>query len=240
MKKTILLLSIILLPLIANAKDGNRRVSIIPHAGMTISKMDGDAITAGKKWKTGWTAGAEVDIPVADKLSIITGADYSLVGTGLKSSEELSGENYKAKVDNMKINAGYVSVPLQLKAYANNGLAFHIGIEAGFLVLAKTHAEVKGIRAMDIGGGKASTLLWENFKEKQSEDASDNFRNIIWDIPVGVSYEWHNVVLNATYRFEVRKAIHQNPSGSQYMAYYDALTARNHAILVTLGYRFRL
>lgn len=240
MKKAIFLLSLILLPLVASAQSGNRRVSIIPHAGLTISKMDGDAITIGKKWKTGWTAGAEVDIPVAKKLSIITGADYSLIGTGLKGSEEQSGEAYTATIDNRKINVGYVSVPLQVKAYTNCGLAFHIGVEAGFMVLAKEHAEIRGIKAMDIGGGMASTLLWENFKEKQSESVKDNFRNIIWDIPVGVSYEWHNIVLNATYRFEVRKAIHLNPSGSQYMAYYDAMTARNHAILVTLGYRFRL
>lgn len=239
MKKLILLFSLIFLPLVSMAQD-SRRVSLIPHAGLTISKMQGDAITAGKKWKTGWTAGVEADIPFTDHYSIFTGVDYSLVGTNLDANETSSGDGYVAKTDNAKINVGYVSVPLCLNKHFDNGFAFRVGIEAGFLVLAKAHADVKGIRAMDIGGGQASTLLWENFKQRQSEDVSGSFRNIVWDIPVGVSYEWRNIVLSGSYRFEIRKAISQAPEGSHFMAYYDALTARNHAILVTLGYRFRL
>lgn len=238
MKKTILLLSLILLPLASLAQDRDRCVSVIPHAGLTISRIDGDAITVGTKWKTGWTAGAGVDFPLTDKLSILTGVEYSLIGTGLKGDERNYGESYSATTDNMKINVGYVSVPLQLNTHIYDGLSFNFGIEAGFLVLAKAHADVTGTRAMDIGSGKASTLLWENFKEKESEDVKDNFRNIVWSIPVGLSYEWRNIVLNASYRFEIRKAMSLNTREGLFT--YENPTARNHAILVTLGYRFRL
>lgn len=240
MNKTILLFIIMLLPLMAMAQGDSRRVSVIPHAGLTVSKMDGNAINQGKKWKPGFIGGVEVEIPVADNLSITTGADYSVIGTGLKGGEDNIGNGYKAYTKYKNINASYVSVPLQVKAYLGNGFAFHIGIEGGLLVSAKSHYETKGVKAMNIDKDKASLLLWENFKKKGSEDVADNFRNFIADIPVGFSYEYRNIILNATYRFEVRKAIHQLPDGYENMAHYEPYTARNHAILITLGYRFRL
>lgn len=241
MKKIIFCLYlIILLPAIANAQGNSRRVSIIPHAGVAFSKLDGNAISVGKKWKTGFTAGAEVEIPVADRFSIATGADYSLLGTGLKVDNDYKEEAYTAHTDNAKINVGYISVPVQLKYYANKSLAFHVGIEAGFMLFATAHTTTTGIKAMDIGDGMASTLLWESYKQKNSEDVGDNFRNIIWDVPVGLSYEYKNIILNATYRFEVRKSIHINNFEGLFNTYTGASTARHHAILVTLGYRFRL
>lgn len=240
MKKIILCLYIIILaPIASHAQNGNRRVSIIPHAGITFSKIDGDAITYGKKWKTGFTAGAGVEIPVADKISITTGADYSLLGTGLDVDNDINAEAYTAHTEEAKINAAYLSVPLQLKLYANNNLAFHFGIEAGFMLFATGHATTTGIKVMDIGDGVASSLLWESYKQKDSEDVDTYFRNIVWDIPVGVSYEYKNIVLSATYRFEVRKSMHIN-QGGPFDVYSKALTGRQHPILVTLGYKFRL
>lgn len=49
-----------LLPMWASAQNEGRRVSIIPHAGVTISKMDGSALTTSKEWKAGYTFGASV------------------------------------------------------------------------------------------------------------------------------------------------------------------------------------
>ncbi len=236
MMKKIFLLLIAILPLVAMAQNDDMHVSIEPHAGMTISKMDGNALNGPKTWKTGWTAGAGVEIPLSSYYSLTTGVDYSLIGTGFKERKE--------KYSSLKshINAAYVSVPLQVKAYFPQvkGLAAHIGAEIGFLTSAKVHAETTSIRTMDIGDGMSSYFLWENYKAKESEDVSKLFRNIIYDIPVGMSYEWRNITLNATYRFEIRKAIHNNAYNSGWMAFQEALTARNHAILVTLGYKFKL
>lgn len=235
MKKIFLLLTAIL-PIVAMAQNDDMRVSIEPHTGMTVSKMDGNALNGDMTWKTGWTAGAEVEIPLSNYYSLTAGVDYSLIGTGFKERNE--------KYSSLKshINAAYVSVPLQVKAYFPRvkGLAAHIGAEIGFLTSAKVHSETKSIRTMDIGDGMSSYFLWENYKTKESEDVSKVFRNIIYGIPVGLSYEWHNIMLNATYRFEIRKAIHHNAYNSSWLAFQDALTARNHAILITLGYKFKL
>ena len=66
----------------------------------------------------------------------------------------------------------------------------------------------------------------------------ENVRNIIYDIPVGLSYEWRNIMLNATYRYEIRQAISQKVNNYGFGS--NAMTARNHAIIITLGYRFKL
>ena len=109
--KKIFFLLLALLPVVASAQNDNMRVSITPHAGMTISKMDGNAINREKTWKTGWTAGAEVEIPLSRYYSLTTGVDYSAIGTGLKDEHE------QYATVKSHINADYVSVPLQFKAY---------------------------------------------------------------------------------------------------------------------------
>ena len=108
----------------------------------------------------------------------------------------------------------------------------------GIMTSAKAHAEMTSIHTMDIGDGMSSVFLWENYQTKESEDVSGKFRNIIYDIPVGLSYEWRNIMLNATYRYEIRQAISQKVNNYGFGS--NAITARNHAILITLGYRFKL
>ena len=51
MKHIISVAIMALLPMLATAQNETRHTSIIPHAGMTISKMDGSALTAAEKWK---------------------------------------------------------------------------------------------------------------------------------------------------------------------------------------------
>ena len=217
--KKIFFLLLAILPLAALAQNENRRVSIEPHAGMTISKMHGGALTRDETWKTGWTAGAELEIPLSTYYSLTTGVDYALIGTGFKEEKE---QYSSAK---SWINASYVYVPLQIKAYSPvvKGLAVHLGVEMGIMTSAKAHAEMTSIHTMDIGDGMSSVFLWENYQTKESEDVSGKFRNIM---------------LNATYRYEIRQAISQKVNNYGFGS--NAITARNHAILITLGYRFKL
>ncbi len=234
--KRMILMAMVLLSTVSYAQNEDRRVSIEPYAGLTISKMDGNAIKGNKSWKTGWTAGAEVEIPLSNYYSITTGADYSLIGTNIKMYED---KYMKTKV---KLNDSYINIPVQLKMYFRSipDLAFHMGADVGFLVSAKAHGKGTSIKTMDIGNGQSSLFLWEQYTVRDDEDVSSKFRNIIFSIPVGLSYEWKNVELNATYRFEVRKAISYYEYPSSMMAYQDAITARNHAIHITLGYKFKL
>lgn len=224
------------IPFMAFAQNENRRVSIAPHAGVTLSKMSGNAIKDDKTWKTGWAAGAEVEIPLSRYYSILTGADYTMAGTGLKKKEE------KYASQEGKINISYVSVPLQIKAYFQRpkGLAFHLGIEAGVMLSAKVKTKNTGIRTMDIGDGMSSVFLWERYTQEDTKDIKGDIRNIIYDIPVGFSYENHHIVVSATYRYEIRQAISYYPYDTRWVTNQEEMTASNHAILITLGYKFKL
>lgn len=240
MMKLIFSIVLMLLPFLATAQESSRRISIIPHAGATFSRIDGDAIVIDTKWKTGFVAGAEFEIPVARTLSITAGADYSLIGTGLKGGIALSGNDYKAYGKYKNINVSYISIPVQAKKYIGSGFAVHAGVEVGFKVSAKMNMEEDGIRTMRVTEQKHSPYLWENYTEKYDEDEWDNFRIAVIDIPIGISYEYKDFILNASYRFEVLTGMHMAPQDTPYADNSKTLSARNHAILVTLGYRLRL
>ena len=149
MKNIISAVVMLLLPMWASAQNEGRRVSIIPHAGVTISKMDGSALTASKEWKAGYTFGVSMEIPLSKYYSLTTGADFSLIGTGFKEQKE------KYASANEKLDVTYVSVPLQIKAYfpSVKGLAAHIGVQAGLLVSAKDKITIQSIRTMNLGDG---------------------------------------------------------------------------------------
>lgn len=226
----------ILLPLMATAQNESRRVSLEPRAGMTIAKMSGSALNLSGTWKVGCTGGVEVEIPLSDYYSLTTGADLSNIGTGFKEQKE---EYASAKE---KLSVTYVTIPLQLKAYFKGvrGLSAHFGLQAGFLVKARDKTTLKTIRTMDLGDGTSSMYLWEKSTENKSEDVSHSFRNVVAGIPMGLSYEYHNVMIDATYTLEVLRQAVSLGSSSAWTSISEDKTARNHPICITVGYKFRL
>ena len=236
MKHIITVVIMMLLPMWTTAQNESRHVSVIPHAGVTISKMDGSALTASKEWKAGYTFGASVEFPLSQNFSLLTGADFSLIGTGLEKQKE------KYASADEKLDVTYLSVPLQIKTYFSGvkGLAAHIGVQAGILLSAKDKMTIHSIRTMNLGNDVSSMYLWESYKEKKSEDVSSKFRNVVIGIPLGVSYEWRHITLDASYCFELRQAISlktDNPGG---WGFNNSPTARNYAIYITAGYKFTL
>lgn len=236
MKHIITVVIMMLLPMWTTAQNESRHVSVIPHAGVTIAKMNGAALTVAEKWKVGYTVGASVEFPLSQNFSLLTGADFSLIGTGLEKQKE------KYASADEKLDVTYLSVPLQIKTYFSGvkGLAAHIGVQAGILLSAKDKMTIHSIRTMNLGNDVSSMYLWESYKEKKSEDVSSKFRNVVIGIPLGVSYEWRHITLDASYCFELRQAISlktDNPGG---WGFNNSPTARNYAIYITAGYKFTL
>lgn len=173
---------------------------------------------------------------MSQNFSLLTGADFSLIGTGLEKQKE------KYASADEKLDVTYLSVPLQIKTYFSGvkGLAAHIGVQAGILLSAKDKMTIHSIRTMNLGNDVSSMYLWESYKEKKSEDVSSKFRNVVIGIPLGVSYEWRHITLDASYCFELRQAISlktDNPGG---WGFNNSPTARNYAIYITAGYKFTL
>lgn len=116
------------------------------------------------------------------------------------AKEEVTGA--KEEVTDIKANLAYITVPVLANYYLIEGLAVKTGVEVGF----KSSAEYK------YGDNKADI---------------DGVKSVIMTIPVGASYEYRNVVLDARYNIGVTKAFKWDD-------------AKPSAFVVTLGYKFAL
>lgn len=124
--------------------------------------------------------------------------DAFAVSVGLGCSQ------YGAKEEgtNTKKNLAYITVPVLANYYLVNGLAVKTGVEVGF----KSSAE---------------------FKNGDEKEDIEGVKSVIMSIPVGASYEYKNVVLDARYNIGVTKAFKEG-------------NAKQSAFVVTLGYKFKL
>ena len=139
---------------------------------------------------------------VSDIFSLSLGAIYSQQGN--KYDQTVSGQNvkYTNKLD-------YVNVPIMANVYVVPGLAVKLGVQPGFNVNSK-------------GKVVANTSLGSASKETEL-----NAKSVDFSIPVGLSYEYKNVVLDARYNWDLTKV-------------WDNSDAKNSVFQFTLGYKFEL
>ncbi len=104
------------------------------------------------------------------------------------------------------LKADYINIPIMANSYLAPGLAVKIGVQPGF----KVNEELK--LSTNEHSGSAET------KQVDSFDLS---------IPVGVSYEFSNIVLDARYNWGVTNMYKDKDS-----------KAHNSVFQLTLGYRF--
>ena len=107
-------------------------------------------------------------------------------------------------VDGAKLNYGYINIPILANYYVVKGLAIKAGIQPGFMVSAK--AKYEG----------------------NSRDIKDYCKKFDFTIPVGVSYEYANVVFDARYNFGLTKTVK------------DTDKMKNGVFTFTVGYKFGL
>ena len=100
-----------------------------------------------------------------------------------------------------KVKLNYLNVPLVANYYVAEGLALKAGVQMGFLLGAKV----------------------------DDVDYKENCKSTAFSIPVGISYEFENIVVDARYNIGATKV---NKYGSK--------DQRSDFLLVTLGYKFSL
>ena len=103
-------------------------------------------------------------------------------------------------------SADAINIPILANVYVVKGLAVKVGIQPAF----KVNEEMK--MNSELGSGS---------KEVDSAESFD------FSIPVGLSYEFNNVVLDARYNFGVTSVA-------------DGGDAKNSVFQFTLGYKFAL
>ena len=171
--------------------------SIQPRVGVTFSTLTN---TDDAKMKLNLTYGAEYEYYISDQFSLAGGLLFTNQGT-------------KFSDNNSTLNNYYFAVPITANYYVLPGLALKDGLQPAFRV--KTNMKVDG-QTYDFD--RVMDFLFDNSDVKMNKfDLS---------IPVGMSYEYNGVTLDARYNFGLIKLF----SGVD-----D--TVLNQVIAITLGYK---
>ena len=148
-----------------------------------------------------FVAGFEYEYGVTDNIGLVAGIQFSEQGE-------------KDKDHDLTMRLGYVNVPLMVQFYPVKGLALKAGAQLGFLVSKKAKI---GDTKFDFDNLEARGII------------PSEFRKFDLAIPMGISYEYENFVLDARYNlgligiFKKEAVIDDN--------------YRNSVFQFTLGYR---
>lgn len=142
------------------------------------------------------------DLDLSTRCGFVGGAEFEYGVTDIFSVS--AGALYSmqgGKRDGVTIKGDYINIPILANVYVTKGLAVKLGLQPGFNV--NSEATFSG--------------------ETQSLDA----KTFDFSIPVGVSYEYRNFVLDARYNWGLTKV-------------YSYTDAKNSVFQITLGYKFAL
>lgn len=145
------------------------------------------------------------------RIGLAAGAEFEYGVTdmiGVSAGLVYSMQGYKFSEGNVDttVKLDYLNVPILANVYVAPGLAVKLGIQPGFKLSAKAKAEVSGASA---------------------ETDLDDIKGFDLAIPVGLSYQYQNIVLDARYNWGVTKIM-------------DDVDSKNSVFQITLGYKFAL
>ena len=204
MKKIVLAVTTLLLSVYANAQNAVNNWSLQPKVGINLATMTNDD---DAKMRVALAFGAELEYNISPLLSISAGALYSQQG----AKGETNGMKETIKMD-------YVNVPILANFHVAEGLALKIGIQPGFLINDKVEASVNGVSA-EVGLKEAL----------RASGINADIPSLDFAIPVGVSYEFSRIVLDARYNFSLTEAMSIMGESTKHSVFQ-----------ITLGYKFGL
>lgn len=228
MKRFFFLLSLCATTFFCNAQSRVGTFSIIPKVGVCLSNMtDNDFVIGGKttcspKYKAGFTGGVETEYQLTSPLSISLAALYTMQGcrylneSGLVASSSVNYEGYS----NHTVNLHIINVPLTFNYYVAEGLAVKAGVQMGFAIDTNEKYDVTPFTIKDHTGEHSYGDI-----VKYDKNTNDKYKSVDVSIPLGVSYEYMNVVVDARYNIGITKNNKVNDSKSNFFA-------------LTVGYKF--
>lgn len=238
MKKILLVIAFICYTANIMAQSKTGRLSIKPMVGVNFSGFSNAAIDIYQT-KVGLTGGAELEYGVNPWLGLSLGLMYSQQGAKIDGSFDATvtdenGVNWYTKTQmDGKLKCNYLNLPLMANVYipAVKGLAVKAGVQVGILASDKMTADVMlammnmDIKYFELYEGPERTQLIGSHT-----DISDVCKSVDFGFPLGLSYEYKNIVLDARYFFGLTKIDKtDNPD-----------SARNQYLSITLGYKFNL
>lgn len=229
MKKYIVAGVLTLLSISSFAQKKVGTLSLTPRIGVSIANMtnmemgfDSEYSITDSRYKAGFTGGIEAEYQFHPMVSASLGTFYGMQGC-LYPDQETGTDTNRTGWSDFKVDAQYIHAPLLAHVYVTPRLALKAGVDVAFLLTAKAKGETTPITVDENGAKTYGTT------EIMDMDLKDSFRSVCVSIPVGVSYEYMNVVLDARYHIPVTDAMKKPYSGGKHQYW-----------TFTLGYKFRV
>lgn len=232
-----LLLSIITLVsiLASYAQPEAGTFSLIPRFGVALSNIsnaklgydtgnNSEMSLQKGKYREGVFGGVDLQYQASDLFAVSIGAFYARQGCKYDDSN-LSGiapGTYTA-YSNCKTNLDYINIPIMAHEYLFEGFSVNAGLQFGFLVDKNEHIETQNVTINKDGS--------YTYADQTSKINEDNLLMHTFDlsIPLGISYEYANVVLDFRYNIGLTKIYK-----------LDSDNCRNKVFALSVGYKFNL
>lgn len=208
MKKLITLVFALFATTMAFAQTEVGSFFIMPKAGLNVSRITNWDIEP--KNRVAFVGGIEAGHQLNSWLGLSVGVLYSQQG--------VKGNIFEA---DRTLKLDYVNVPIMANFYIVKGLALKTGVQIGFMTNHKLrYTEGNETKEKDLEAEWAEDSHYKG--QLQKTDLS---------IPMGISYEFSNVVIDARYNLGlntfVKNEVHEE-------------NVFNRVFQVTLGYKFSL
>lgn len=175
-----------------------QQMFVKPMVGGTLATVTGDE-TDHYKMKLGLVAGAEFGYFVAEPFAITAGALVSMQGAGMKDHDGITDGSSTLTYLNIPVLANYYVIP---------GLAIKAGVQPGFLLSRKAKYTRNG--------------------HEHEVTEKDGLKSLDFSIPIGLSYEISDFVIDARYNLGLSNIIDDD---------HDNYSQKNSVIMFTIGYK---
>ena len=215
------------------------RWSVTPKAGLTVATCVGDDATENSS-SMAWAAGLEASLRTGRLLSFDFGMFYTR--DRVKENGQIvydGAHQFNFTASHFRLMTERLDIPLLLGLHVLPGLTLKAGVQPSVLMSANVNYRLKGYYVDQSQWYGPSIPTEEDLanmpKIPVDMDEKDGFKSNMYDfdvcIPVGASYEWRNIVLDARYHFGLFSIAKDGDKKQD---------AHRRYLLLTLGYRFNL
>lgn len=175
--------------------------------GMLTANAQREAGALTLKPMVGMTIANITDGDLDAKIGLAAGAEleyqvsdkFSITGGAVYSMQGAKGDN------DAKVNLEYINIPILANYYVAKGLAIKAGIQPGFNVKAEQEYTLANVNV----------------------EADLDANTVDFSIPVGISYEISDFVIDARYQWGLTKIA-------------DGADSKNSVFMISVGYKFDL
>ena len=212
------------------------RWSVTPKAGLTVATCVGDDATENSS-SMAWAAGLEASLRTGRLLSFDFGMFYTR--DRVKENGQIvydGAHQFNFTASHFRLMTERLDIPLLLGLHVLPGLTLKAGVQPSVLMSATVKSHLTGYYVEPPIGVMYTDADLENLpKIPYDEESRTGFKSNMYDfdvcIPVGASYEWRNIVLDARYHFGLFSIAKDGDKKQD---------AHRRYLLLTLGYRFNL